>query len=1166
MIRRQVSYAAVPLLVIGLIAFQALSAPQGRDQRQCIDAMNGNGAKVGKTQGKDMGSCLKDAGRSDLGPLPLSGQLEECFVADVDGRVVKVKGRAVTRENKRCLPSTLPEFAVPALQGTYNSSSNNYSGVVNVAAIDAQLAVAHDLLGFPADGAVINASTDRIGSSCQRSMLGAVQRCVAEKLKTFNRCKKLGLKDASIGSAAQLETQCLTTGGNPATDQPDPKGKIAQRCQGKFSSTIAKKCVGLSLAAAFPGLCGSAGDIPGCLKERAACRTCQQLNRTDNLNRDCDLFDDGTDNSSCPNVLPLCGDGIQDAATEACDDGNTANGDCCSSTCHFETVGSTCGDQTDDGCTNPDTCNASGVCLPNHESAGASCGDPADTECTNPDTCDGSGVCQANHEAASTTCGDPADTDCTNPDTCDGAGSCQSNHATTGASCGNPSDTDCTNPDTCDAAGTCQSNHETTGSSCTDDGNDCTDDVCDAVGACTHPALVSGTACGNPADTDCTNPDSCDGSGICLSNDEITGTTCGDPSDTDCSNPDTCNGLGTCLSNDEASGFSCGDPLDTDCTDPDTCNGAGTCLPHNEVTGLPCSNDSNDCTTDVCNSSGLCTHPALPSGTVCGDQTDTECTNPDTCDSGGTCLSNHEPGGASCGDPTDTECNNADSCDGTGACVPNFETSGVSCGDPSDTDCTNPDTCNGSGTCLANHATSGSTCGDPSDTECTDPDTCNGSGTCLSNHEVTGTTCGSPADTDCTNPDTCNGSGLCQDNHETSGSGCTTDGNDCTSDICNSAGSCTHPNVPSGTACGSPLDTACTDPDTCNASGTCLANHASSGTACPDDGNVCTNDQCNGSGTCAHPNNTVPCNDGVFCNGSDTCSGGACSVHGTNPCPGPDGDGNCSESCNEAADNCTASDPNGSACTDGLFCNGSDTCSGGACSVHGTNPCPGADGDGDCSESCNEAADNCTASDPNGSACNDGTFCNGADTCSGGACSGHAGNPCPGPDGDGNCSESCNEAADNCTAADPNGSGCNDGLGCNGADTCSGGSCSAHAGVCCGSQLFTFTVNSNNGGVFDSAEWPGGTTSQNGPAGCSVTINRPNDNIDLVCTLAAPFSVNSFSGYSNCFGTGGEDGDGCQPVFCPPAGIGSCCSTRPSCSAALNGSGQARYFVQCVDP
>ncbi len=127
---------------------------------------------------------------------------------------------------------------------------------------------------------------------------------------------------------------------------------------------------------------------------------------------------------------------------------------------------------------------------------------------------------------------------------------------------------------------------------------------------------------------------------------------------------------------------------------------------------------------------------------------------------------------------------------------------------------------------------------------------------------------------------------------------------------------------------------------------------------------------------------------------------------------------------------------------------------------------------------------------------------------------------------------------------------------------CLTGSC--NGGLCkCPAQLFTFTVNSNNGGVFDSAEWPGGTVAQSGPSVCNVTINRPNANIDQVCTIAAPFSVAGWTAYSNCFGTGGEDGDGCQPVSCPPAGIGSCCAGRPSCSAALNGSGSSRYFVQC---
>src|SRR4030095_2148797 len=177
--------------------------------------------------------------------------------------------------------------------------------------------------------------------------------------------------------------------------------------------------------------------------------------------------------------------------------------------------------------------------------------------------------------------------------------------------------------------------------------------------------------------------------------------------------------------------------------------------------------------------------------------------------------------------------------------------------------------------------------------------------------------------------------------------------------------------------------------------------------------------QCAGQPSVCSPDTGAPCTDNVFCNGPDTCNGGTCSVHGGNPCPGPDGDGNCAESCNEAADSCTAADPNGSACSDNLFCNGPDTCNGGICSVHGGNACPGRDGDGTCAESCNEAADSCTAADPNGSACSDSLFCNGPDTCNGGICSVHGGNPCPGADGGGNRAASCNEGPVRCTAAGP---------------------------------------------------------------------------------------------------------------------------------------------------
>jgi hypothetical protein len=152
--------------------------------------------------------------------------------------------------------------------------------------------------------------------------------------------------------------------------------------------------------------------------------------------------------------------------------------------------------------------------------------------------------------------------------------------------------------------------------------------------------------------------------------------------------------------------------------------------------------------------------------------------------------------------------------------------------------------------------------------------------------------------------------------------------------------------------------------------------------------------------------------------------------------------------CNESTDSCTAADPNGSACDDGLFCTGLDFCASGTCSAHTNDPCPGPNGDGDCSESCDESADSCAAADPNGAPCDDGLFCTGADACVGGSCSDHPAPPCAGPDGDADCGESCDEATQTCTANDPNGSACNDGLFCTADDSCNDGSCSGASRDC----------------------------------------------------------------------------------------------------------------------
>jgi hypothetical protein len=62
------------------------------------------------------------------------------------------------------------------------------------------------------------------------------------------------------------------------------------------------------------------------------------------------------------------------------------------------------------------------------------------------------------------------------------------------------------------------------------------------------------------------------------------------------------------------------------------------------------------------------------------------------------------------------------------------------------------------------------------------------------------------------------------------------------------------------------------------------------------DGNVCTDDVCIPATGCDNPNNTASCDDLVFCNGTDTCFGGSCSVHVGDPCAGG---GQCNQVCNE---------------------------------------------------------------------------------------------------------------------------------------------------------------------------------------------------------------------------------------------------------------------------
>ena len=78
---------------------------------------------------------------------------------------------------------------------------------------------------------------------------------------------------------------------------------------------------------------------------------------------------------------------------------------------------------------------------------------------------------------------------------------------------------------------------------------------------------------------------------------------------------------------------------------------------------------------------------------------------------------------------------------------------------------------------------------------------------------------------------------------------------------------------------------------------TCPANaKVSTGTPCTDEGNICTDNKCNGAGACVASMNRVPCNDGNACTTGDVCSAGQCQPGGATNCD--DGTLCTTDSCN----------------------------------------------------------------------------------------------------------------------------------------------------------------------------------------------------------------------------------------------------------------------------
>ena len=475
--------------------------------------------------------------------------------------------------------------------------------------------------------------------------------------------------------------------------------------------------------------------------------------------------------------------------------------------------------------------------------------------------------------------------------------------------------------------------------------------------------------------------------------------------------------------------------VDDDCDDGVFCNGAETCSVGScEAGSAVTCDDGVACTVDSCNeSTDSCDFTT--DDMACSDGL--FCNGAETCNSTLGCQAAATPAcqGLQCdeiadvcfGCGTDSECDDGLFCNGAERCAAGICQSGVPVLCDDGVSCTT-DSCNES-TDSCDFTADGTVCDDG--LFCNGVETCNASTGCQSapSEACVGSLCDEATDQcvecldagDCDDGLYCNGSETCSAGSCEAGSAVICDdGVACTTDSCNEAtDSCDF--TADDTVCDDGLF--CNGAETCNVSLVCKSAPTEScvGSLCDEATDQCV--ECLGDGDC---------DDGLYCNGSETCSAGSCEAGSAVICD--DGVACTTDSCNEATDSCdfTADD---TACDDGLFCNGAETCNSSlGCQTAATPVCPDLQ--------CDETADICFGCGDD-SECDDGLFCNGVETCAAGVCQSAPTESCVG--------SLCDEAADQGVECLADGD-CDDGLFCNGAETCSAGSCqAATADPCAGS-------------------------------------------------------------------------------------------------------------------
>jgi hypothetical protein len=821
------------------------------------------------------------------------------------------------------------------------------------------------------DAGVCGVKDAPLGTPCTTALAGADAGCVQSSCDIDGACVAVVLTGSACddgspctaGEACDLNGVCLggstvlcpSTGpceigvcdlGQGCVPLAVPDGLL---CDDDDPCTVQTECA--------DGVCGGGNNLCACL-EAADCYEdgdfCNGVPACVDLEgggKGCQIASDTV--VSCEQPEDPCFIAVCEPSDGSCSDAVLAGGSC----------------DDGDACTQGDACDDDGGC------AGLAIVCDDGIPCTG-DQCD-SGLCvYTSLDGAECNDGDP----CTVKDTCFSATcsgeakSCDDGKLCTIDTCTDESGL-CTHTfddgASCDDASACTEQDLCSQGVCLgsvvhcDDENLCTDDACEPESGC----IVTPNTVACPDGDVCTGPDVCD-QGECLAapivcDDAIACTVdaC-EPGEGCVHTPDTeaCDDGNPCTTDKCLVGKGCiSVPNTLECDDGSLCTFGDVCA-GGLCAGQPIvCNDGVDCTEDMCDTeTGFC--QSVADDAVCDDGNPCTVTG---CDLDTGCVK-VEDDGAECDD--DVACTEGDQCAG-GICTPGANI----CPCEVDADCDDEDLCNGVYACEG--TADGLTecvavvepvvCSAALDTACL-INRCDGlSGVCGLVAVQDGAPC---VDTDaCTSDEVCV-AGACDVTEVTC-----EDGVDCTIDTCAADIGCVH--TPSEGDCDDAVD--CTV-DACLVLTGCI--HEPDNATCTDDV-PCTVDTCHSDTGCDHVEDSGPCDDGVGCT-LDVCDleAGCFSVLDDAECD--DGSPCTAAVCTDSG--CISELVEGD-CEDGSLCTTGDLCVSGVCQSGSPVDCE--DGDLCTKNTCSLADGSCLEeAQPDGTACDDGSFCTELDSCGGGAC------------------------------------------------------------------------------------------------------------------------------------------------------------------------------------